>query len=1267
MSDDLHTRFQPDYTPEQLENLGVYDSLYRGQGPRLASLGAWKPEWISEHDPKGWAQWYKRYSSGRRIQGEDDRQIKRWLSFKARHGGPFTKSPTPRRGWALRNWGVDPAKLVAPDQSQATTEMLDAYKAKAMQKYVAQKQANDLTKFAPKWSDRAHLLAALPQHLTDTQMALSTQGNIDKEMTDLALISQAWLRSQKQKELLAARLKKFRETAGYPSLAPSPSILKAADLNPDIKLQDHQQRIADRVTNDESRLLVYHGLGSGKSLSAIAAAEAAKKKYKDDYGVVVPAALKGNFEKEVGKFTTNSNPEIMSYTGLALGKNFAEQPDTVIMDEAHRLRNPGSASGQAAKRVARNAKNLLLLTGSPVTNSPSDLANLLGMLHNKNITPEDFEKRFIDYENVNPGVVNWFRGVAPGERAVVKNEDQLRGLLRGKIDYQPSKTPEGVNVNEEVIRVPLSPDQQKIQKAIRTKVPAGFLWKLDKEFPMSREELAKLNSFLTGMRQVSLSTQPFRYDKDPAKAFGQSSKLQTAMKNLQGVLDSDPRKKAIIYSNFIDSGLKPYSSALEKAKIPHGIFHGSIPVKQRLQALKDYNEGKLRALLLGPAAAEGISTKGTSLIQLLDPHWHESRSQQAKGRGLRFDSHQDLPEELRNVAVQRYISSSEDPSWLGKMMGYQRERTGDEVLEHLTADKERLNEVFRKILREEGSVKNSNYIDPVAGIATWFAEKASAPRKAVKKTKAKKTRRPAPGGEALAGAVGAGAAAFPLMSLHQDAFSTHPILKERVTGAPLYFADEMAKANPPIIQHGDIATYFGEPQSWFKSYKPNFSKLTQGGEWTSGTGTFHGGMLRPHNGDVQMLEGGDAFGGYDIDKKDPRFLTSPFFDFMRKRDAEDAAKGLMPKEDVGLYSLAKRNPDGTRNPRVDVNLRDVANNTSGGFFNRNFLALRNAIDGGEGDAAKMPLMQRYMHYNKHLKRQHALLQDYLKTIKTDPAARERVWGPLSERTTSPILVTRSDHMADLLRKPETRPIVEQRVNQAYRDYAYQPYDLAGAMQAGGGRVLFPKVAPQEKQLGIGVKPTDIPPYLKPTCTESYCVTPAAKTLASLGTPLGVSTDKPLPADLAAGTGFRSVGMIVPKPSSESFSTLYGGKKFKTPQELYGNDAPAELTPKQTNTYLNDVDLQPETYKEDYRKKVLNWMEKSRNRRIATGVLAAAALGAGGYGATKLVQRWMNSRKKKRAKPSDPGTENEVFPFMPKINIPFLQQKAAAAQKAGRQA
>lgn len=619
MPPDISAKFTPDYTPEQMESLGVYDSLYRGQGPRLASLGEWKPEWISEHDPKGWAQWYKRYASGRRLPDEDTRQIKRWASFKARHGGPFAKNPTPRRGWALRNWGIDPTKLVGPDQANKVQEMLDIYKNKAMQKHLAQ---------------------------------------------------------------------------------------KSAELAPDIQLQEHQQRISDRVTNADPRMLVYHGLGSGKSLSAIAAAEAAKKLYGDDYGIVVPASLKGNFQKEVKKFTRNSDPEIMSYTGLGMGKQFKSPPQTLVMDEAARLRNPSSAMTQAAMRAAQQAKRVMLLTGTPITNSPSDLAPLVSMLDGKSIDPDSFEKKYVGYKQVKPGWIGWLRGVKPGVKPFVKNEKELRELLKGKVDYQPSKTPEGVNVNEEIIRTPLTPEQSKIHEAIRTKIPPGFLWKLDKEFPLSREELRRLNGFLTGMRQAGLSTRTFRADKNPLKSFEQSGKLQTAYANLKKVLDEDPRKKAIIYSNFIDSGIAPYAAALDKNKIPYGVFHGSIPLKQRQQALNDYNTGKLRALLLGPAAAEGISTKGTSLIQLLDPHWNEARLQQARGRGLRFDSHRDLPEELKNVAVQRYLNRSEEPGFLArKLFGKQRHRTADEVLERLTAEKEQLNESFRNLLRDVGTQK----------------------------------------------------------------------------------------------------------------------------------------------------------------------------------------------------------------------------------------------------------------------------------------------------------------------------------------------------------------------------------------------------------------------------------------------------------------------------------------------------------------------------------------------------------------------------------
>jgi Helicase conserved C-terminal domain/SNF2-related domain len=529
--------------------------------------------------------------------------------------------------------------------------------------------------------------------------------------------------------------------------------VKQADLLPGIQLQPHQQRIADKVTADENRMLVYHGLGSGKSLAAIAAAEAAKRKFGDSYGVVVPAALKGNFNKEIKKFT-DSDPEVMSYTALGMGKQFQDPPETLIMDEAHRLRNPDGDAASAASQQARNARNLLLLTGSPITNSPTDLASLLSLLHNKQITPEQFDARYIGHKTVNPGVINWFRGIKPGEQPVVQNEKELRGLLKGHVDYQPSKNPNGVNVSEETIKVPLSPAQQKIQKAVRTKIPPGFLWKLDQEFPLSRDELSKLNSFMTGLRQVSMSTRPFRADKDPYKSFEQSSKLQLAMKNLQSTLGSDPRKKAIIYSNHIGSGLSPYAAALEKNKIPHALFHGSISPTERQKAVDDYNAGKLRALLIGPAGAEGLSTKGTSLIQLLDPHWHESRTQQARGRGLRFDSHEGLPEELKNVAVQRYLSSSEDPSWLGKLMGYTRERTGDEVLARLAANKEMLNDKFRKILQEEGTQKTSAEVSLI-GARAWY--KAAAAELAQQPKAKSNKKKPAHTPWLIPGLAGAGA------------------------------------------------------------------------------------------------------------------------------------------------------------------------------------------------------------------------------------------------------------------------------------------------------------------------------------------------------------------------------------------------------------------------------------------------------------------------------------------------------------------------------
>jgi len=50
-----------------------------------------KKGWIFELDPRGWFQWYARYYFGRRIFGEDKRQIRRWKIIK-RHIAQIVKN-----------------------------------------------------------------------------------------------------------------------------------------------------------------------------------------------------------------------------------------------------------------------------------------------------------------------------------------------------------------------------------------------------------------------------------------------------------------------------------------------------------------------------------------------------------------------------------------------------------------------------------------------------------------------------------------------------------------------------------------------------------------------------------------------------------------------------------------------------------------------------------------------------------------------------------------------------------------------------------------------------------------------------------------------------------------------------------------------------------------------------------------------------------------------------------------------------------------------
>ena len=447
-------------------------------------------------------------------------------------------------------------------------------------------------------------------------------------------------------------------------------------------LKPHQIRALTKLQKSNEGIIAYHGLGSGKTLTGLAAA-----RLNNGASVIGPASLKDNFKDENKKHKVKANIDYSTYS-----KPTPKSKDLVIYDEGHRMGRMGSQRSQYPDKF--EAKRNLILTGTPIRNEPSELIPLFRAVGVD--MPRDKKKfydKYIRTEDVDPGFVARLKGVKPGVTHSGKNLDELKRKLKGRVDYHPSGKEGYPSVNSEDISVEMSENQVKAYR-MALKGKPSLSYKVRYGIPPNKSEAGAMNAFLNATRQISNTSTGYNL-----KAEGDvSPKVERIAKDIGESFKKDPNYKGVTYSNYLGSGINRVESRLKEMKIPYGKFTGKVDDKTRDKLIKDYNSGKIKQLLISGAGSEGLDLKGTKMVQIMEPHWNDTRLEQVKGRAIRFKSHDLLPEGERNVKVKNYMSILPKGDKYKEML-FGREKSTDEYLKMLSSKKKDLNDDFLNILK----------------------------------------------------------------------------------------------------------------------------------------------------------------------------------------------------------------------------------------------------------------------------------------------------------------------------------------------------------------------------------------------------------------------------------------------------------------------------------------------------------------------------------------------------------------------------------------
>ena len=304
---------------------------------------------------------------------------------------------------------------------------------------------------------------------------------------------------------------------------------------------------------------------------------------------------------------------------------------TVVVDEAHRIKDPKAKQSRAAWAVAHEATYRYALTGTPICNNPGDLWSLCHA-----ISPEEYPSRTKFLNRYTEQSFNFFGGMnILGLKSETKEE--FFKILDPRFRRLPLEVilPQLPPVIRTVRRLEMGTKQAKAYRDMSNYMAARF----EEEVLTAPNALTKsmrLMQFASAHATVEVIKHDDKDDEIKVSLADPSNKIDA----LIDLLDETGNEPLVVMSASKQL-INLAAQRLEKNGITFGCITGDVEPIQRQGVVHRFQNGEIRVVLgTVQTAGTGITLTKANRLVWLSRHWSASENEQAERRILRIGSEQ---------------------------------------------------------------------------------------------------------------------------------------------------------------------------------------------------------------------------------------------------------------------------------------------------------------------------------------------------------------------------------------------------------------------------------------------------------------------------------------------------------------------------------------------------------------------------------------------------------------------------------------------------